>query len=176
MSFEENGVTADMANDPDPTLSLAGADKGKRLHPAALHRRPYEKPGDANKDNVYEVTVTNVEGVTNVDGNEVTLWADGDGCERWQQLTMAPQVGDTITGAFVMDPDGNVGIPVTGELSGAWQWDPSGRGDHFEDKTSYMMDSFGESWMVTIAGDHEGPRRNVAPSSLPPRRVHGCRR
>ena len=39
---------------------------------------------------------------------EVTLWAGND------PLTMAPQVGDTITGA-VMDPDGG----VTGEM---WQW------------------------------------------------------
>ena len=39
---------------------------------------------------------------------EVTLWAGTDA------LTMAPQVGETITGA-VMDPDGG----VTGET---WQW------------------------------------------------------
>ena len=38
----------------------------------------------------------------------VTLWAGADA------LTMAPQVGETITGA-VMDPDGG----VTGET---WQW------------------------------------------------------
>ena len=51
------------------------------------------------------VTIT----VTNVDEmGEVTLWAGADA------LTMAPQVGDTITGA-VMDPDGG----VTGET---WQW------------------------------------------------------
>ena len=53
------------------------------------------------------VTIT----VTNVDEmGEVTLWAGADA------LTMAPQVGDTITGA-VMDPDG--GETVTGET---WQW------------------------------------------------------
>ena len=49
------------------------------------------------------ITVTNVEEM-----GEVTLWAGADA------LTMAPQVGDTITGA-VMDPDGD----VTGE---SWQW------------------------------------------------------
>ena len=42
------------------------------------------------------VTVTNVE-----EPGMVTLWAGTDA------LTMAPQVGDTITGA-VMDPDGGV--------------------------------------------------------------------
>ena len=62
------------------------------------------------------VTVTNVE-----ETGEVTLWAGMDA------LTMAPQVGDTITGA-VMDPDGG----VTGET---WQWAKT--------KTPDMM----ESWM-----------------------------
>ena len=52
-----------------------------------------------------DVTIT----VTNVDEmGMVTLWAGADA------LTMAPQVGETITGA-VMDPDGG----VTGE---SWQW------------------------------------------------------
>ena len=51
---------------------------------------------------------------------EVTLWAGAD------PLTMAPQVGDTITGA-VMDPDGG----VTGET---WQWAKT--------MTPAMMDSW----------------------------------
>ena len=63
------------------------------------------------------VTIT----VTNVDEmGEVTLWAGADA------LTMAPQVGDTITGA-VMDPDSG----VTGE---SWQWAKT--------KTPDMMDSW----------------------------------
>ena len=62
------------------------------------------------------ITVTNVE-----EPGMVTLWAGADA------LTMAPQVGDTITGA-VMDPDGD----VTGET---WQWAKT--------KTPDMM----ESWM-----------------------------
>ena len=49
------------------------------------------------------ITVTNVDEM-----GEVTLWAGTDA------LTMAPQVGDTITGA-VMDPDG-------GETVESWQW------------------------------------------------------
>ena len=49
------------------------------------------------------VRVTNEEEM-----GEVTLWAGADA------LTMAPQVGDTITGA-VMDPDG-------GEMVESWQW------------------------------------------------------
>ena len=80
----------------------------------------FEAPADMGMDNMYQVTVKAESGgemdmmdvtitVTNVDEmGEVTLWAGADA------LTMAPQVGDTITGA-VMDPDGG----VTGET---WQW------------------------------------------------------
>ena len=80
----------------------------------------FEGPADADTNNVYMVTVKAEAGgemamqpvtvtVTNVDeAGEVTLWAGMDA------LTMAPQVGETITGA-VMDPDGG----VTGET---WQW------------------------------------------------------
>ena len=69
------------------------------------------------------VTIT----VTNVDEpGMVTLWAGADA------LTMAPQVGDTITGA-VMDPDG-------GETGESWQWART--------TTPAMMDS----WM-DIAGE-----------------------
>ena len=84
---------------------------------------------------VVEVTATDPSGasdmitvtvnVTNV--GEVTLWASAT-----EALTMAPQVGDTITGA-VMDPDGG----VTGE---SWQWART--------TTPAMMDS----WM-DIAGE-----------------------
>ena len=52
---------------------------------------------------------------------EVTLWAGA------VPLTMAPQVGDPITGA-VMDPDGS----VTGET---WQWARSMNMTNWEDIT-----------------------------------------
>ena len=80
----------------------------------------FENPTDADMDNTYMVTVKAEAGgemammdvtvtVTNEEETgEVTLWAGMDA------LTMAPQVGETITGA-VMDPDGG----VTGET---WQW------------------------------------------------------
>ena len=64
------------------------------------------------------ITVTNEE-----ETGEVTLWAGMDA------LTMAPQVGDTITGA-VMDPDGG----VTGET---WQWSRT-----MDDMDSRDMDSW----------------------------------
>ena len=81
----------------------------------------FEAPADMDTNNVYMVTVEASDGttdnvmqavtvtVTNVDEpGMVTLWAGADA------LTMAPQVGDTITG-LVVDPDGT----VTGEM---WQW------------------------------------------------------
>ena len=60
---------------------------------------------DGTTDAMKAVTVR----VTNEEEmGEVTLWAGTDA------LRMAPQVGDTITGA-VMDPDG-------GEIVDSWQW------------------------------------------------------
>ena len=79
------------------------------------------------------VTVTNEE-----ETGEVTLWTGTDA------LTMAPQVGDTITGA-VMDPDGG----VTGET---WQW---AKTTMTPDMMASWMDIAGETnaaYMVT-AGD-----------------------
>ena len=101
----------------------------------------YEMPMDADMDNVYEVSVEATDSesktamravtitVTNEEETgEVTLWAGTDA------LTMAPQVGYTITGA-VMDPDGGVMVE-------SWQWSRT--------MTPDMMDS----WMpITGATD-----------------------
>ena len=54
------------------------------------------------------VMVTNVDEPGDEEPGMVTLWAGSDA------LTMAPQVGETITG-LVVDPD----LGVTGE---SWQW------------------------------------------------------
>ena len=101
----------------------------------------HEMPGDADMDNVYEVSVEATDSESNTamravtitvtneeETGEVTLWAGTDA------LTMAPQVGDTITGA-VMDPDGGVMVE-------SWQWSRT--------MTPDMMDS----WMpITGATD-----------------------
>ena len=130
------------ARDPDGdslTYTLAGTDASSFIVAATGQIRvgdgtnlDYE--GEKNTY-VVEVTATDPSGasemitvtinVTNV--GEVTLWASAT-----EALTMAPQVGDTITGA-VMDPDGG----VTGE---SWQWART--------TTPAMMDS----WM-DIAGE-----------------------
>ena len=115
-------VTAMDADDDTLTYTLGGADMASftiddmgQIKVGATTMLDYEAT-----QNTYMVTVTASDGtasdsievtvtVTNVDEDGmVTLWA-GTGA-----LTMAPQVGDTITGA-VMDPDGG----VTGET---WQW------------------------------------------------------
>ena len=131
------------ASDPDGdslTYTLAGTDASSfnvaatgQIQVGDGTNLDYE--GEKNTY-VVEVTATDPSGasdmitvtvnVTNV-GEEVTLWASAT-----EALTMAPQVGDTITGA-VMDPDGG----VTGE---SWQWART--------TTPAMMDS----WM-DIAGE-----------------------
>ena len=110
-------------------------------------------PADANTDNTYMVTVKADDGtntdtqdvmvmVTNEDEmGEVTLWAGDDA------LTMAPQVGDTITGA-VMDPDGG----VTGE---SWQWARSRNMTNWEDITgatdaAYMTVAMDEGYYLRV--------------------------
>ena len=131
------------ASDPDGdslTYTLAGTDAGSFGIVAATGQirvgdgTNLDYEGEKNTY-VVEVTATDRSGasdmitvtvnVTNV--GEVTLWASAT-----EALTMAPQVGDTITGA-VMDPDGG----VTGE---SWQWART--------TTPAMMDS----WM-DIAGE-----------------------
>ena len=80
------------------------------------------------------ITVTHVDEMVTEMMGEVTLW---DGMVA---LTMAPQVGDTITG-LVDDPDGG----VTGQM---WQWSKS------RDMSSWMdiQDATNAAYMV-MAGD-----------------------
>ena len=159
--YPENGTSAvatyTTTGTSVPTWTLEGADGGDfSISDGKLSFRSspnYEMPADADTDNIYMVTVKAAAGgemdthavtitVTNVDEmGRVTLWAGTDA------LTMAPQVGDTITGA-VMDPDGNPGdmLPIammdTTINDVTWQWAKT--------KTPDMM----ESWMpITGATD-----------------------
>ena len=132
-SYEENGMDAMAAYTADGPVtaewSLSGADAGVfdigggvlTFKVSPDFEMPRGMAVSSTNTNTYEVTVqANAGGemgevavtvtVTNVDEpGVVTLWASAT-----EALTMAPQVGDTITGA-VMDPDGG----VTGE---SWQW------------------------------------------------------
>ena len=93
----------------DATWSLSGADAGAlRISSAGvltfMASPNYESPADANTDNIYMVMVNANDGTTDAmkavsvrvtneeEPGEVTLWAGTDA------LTMAPQVGETITG------------------------------------------------------------------------------
>ena len=109
----------------------------------------FEAPADMGMDNVYQVTVKAEAGgemdmmevtvtVTNEEETgEVTLWAGTDA------LTMAPQVGDTITGA-VMDPDGGV-------MDESWQWSRTMTPDMMD---SWMdIDAATDAAYMVAAGD-----------------------
>ena len=137
-----NPVAANDANGDTLTYALVGtdaasfnvgSDTGQLMTLAALDyetKATYSVTVTASdsgglRDSIdVTITVTNEEEM-----GEVTLWAGADA------LTMAPQVGDTITGA-VMDPDGG----VTGE---SWQWAKT--------KTPAMMDSWMPSTGATNA-------------------------
>ena len=108
---------------PDPTLALAGADKGKfdftggilTFKDAPAPAPDYENPGDANKDNVYEVTVESTDAVGNTGTKDVKVTvtnADEEGTVTMSQRR--PRVGVPIT-ASLTDPDGDVSN-IT------WQW------------------------------------------------------
>ena len=147
------GADADRAS-----WSLEGADTGDfRISSAGVltfRSSPnYEMPADANTDNTYMVTVKADDGtsmdthdvtvtVTNVEEmGEVTLWAGSNA------LTMAPQVGDRITGA-VMDPDG-------GETVQSWQWSRSRNMTNWEDingetDAAYMTMAMDEGYYLRV--------------------------
>ena len=117
ITFAENDpVNTRLANytadDPEeagnPTLALTGADKGKfdLMDGALMFKAPpdYEKPGDADKDNVYEVTVEATDAVSNTGTKNVKITVTN--VEEVGKVTMSqlqPRVGVAIT-ASVTDP------------------------------------------------------------------------
>ena len=124
------------------TWSLSGPDMGdfsigRSTGEVTFRAAPnYEMPMDADTDNRYQITVVANDATLPVTVMVVNVDEDGTltlSASATEALTMAPQVGDTITGA-VMDPDGG----VTGE---SWQWART--------TTPAMMDS----WMDIGAMD-----------------------
>ena len=120
-----------MADDDDApgafTWSLSGSDAGDFTIPEGVltfRKAPnFEKPADADKDNVYVVTVV----VTDPDNNrgeksvEVRVTnADEDGEVTLSALL--PRVGVSLT-ASLTDPDGGV-------HNVKWQWFSNGRHGH----------------------------------------------
>ena len=113
----------DIAGETNAAYTVTEGDTGYYLRVMAM----YTDAVGTDTAMEYSMPTMMVTAVAEMMG-EVTLWAGAD------PLTMAPQVGETITGA-VMDPDGG----VTGET---WQWSRT--------MTPDMMDS----WMpITGATD-----------------------
>ena len=135
--FEENGaveaaaVATYEADDPettdDPTFSLTGADSAKfaigngngdaiPLGQLRFKASPdFEKPGDADADNVYEVTVvaTDAGGNRGAETVKVTVTnVDEDGVVTLSRTQ--PRVGVPVT-ASLTDPDGSISRL-------RWQW------------------------------------------------------
>ena len=133
------GTATYTATDVDPNPSIGwtheGDDKdlftlssGAGVRILAFKSAPdYEAPGDANGDNIYEVTVVATDGQGNPQGRgtvpvRITVTNVGeDGEVTLSELQ--PHVGEAIT-ATLSDPD----IPAMGDVIVNWQWDtaPSG--------------------------------------------------
>ena len=75
----------------------------------------FEKPADADKDNVYEVTITATDGNANMATRDVKVTVTN--AEEPGKVTLSqpqPRVGLAITAGY-SDPDG-------GLASATWQW------------------------------------------------------
>ena len=75
----------------------------------------FEKPADADKDNVYEVTITAADGDANMATRDVKVTVTN--AEEAGEVTLSqpqPRVGLAITASY-SDPDG-------GLASATWQW------------------------------------------------------
>ena len=127
MDYVENGTdaVADFeADDPEettaPTWSLSGADRGQFDIDAAgvltFKVAPdYEAPGDADRDNLYELMVVATDGEDNSTSEEVMFKVtnmDEDGVVMLSSVQ--PRIGVELT-ATLEDPDGSIS-----DLT--WQW------------------------------------------------------
>ena len=112
---------AEMEDATTVTLGIRGTDSGKFDFTAAdgmlkFKAAPdFEKPTDADKNNVYEVTITATDGNANMATRDVKVTvtnAEEDGKVTLSQTR--PRVGLAITAGY-SDPDG-------GLASATWQW------------------------------------------------------
>ena len=115
---------------PTPTWSVAG-DDGSKFNISAggaltfKDKPDFEAPTDANKNNVYEVTVRAADG----DGNrgEMAVKVTVENEDEPGTVTLSkiqPRVGVAVT-ASVTDPDGSIS-GLTWQWSITWCW-PRGR-------------------------------------------------
>ena len=155
-----------MAADPDegappPTWSVAGADGGKfNIDDGNLTFKAqpdFEAAGDANKDNVYEVTVV----AADADGNRGTMDVKVTVANEEEVGTVTlskiqPRVGVAVR-ASLTDPDGSI--------SGlTWQW--SDGTDSIEDAISDTYTPVADDVAVTLTAtasytDGQGPTKTA---------------
>ena len=144
--------------DPEDTnsdlkWSVSGADSGKfSITPAAGERATlafeaapdYEMPGDANGDNVYEVTVVVTDSKANTAVRGVTVKVTNEEEEGTVTLSsLQPRVGVPIT-ARLTDPDGSIsGI--------TWQWYDNTISD--SDLTVNAIENATSATYTPVAGD-----------------------
>ena len=153
--FTENAETlvvgtytaTDPEGDTPITVSLGGADMSKfEIDGGVLEFKDspdYEMPTDANKDNVYEVTVQASDGkLTGMKKVEVKVTnEDEPGMVTLSRTT--PRVGFPVT-ATLTDPDGSIS-----KLT--WQWSEGGGNidDATSDTYTPVGDDVGETLTVT---------------------------
>ena len=108
-----------LSEDDPTTLGIRGADSSKfalqcydgeltfKASPG-FEKPNFEKPADADKDNVYEVTITAADGNANMSTRDVKVTvtnAEEDGKVKLSQPR--PRVGVAITASY-SDPDGGL--------------------------------------------------------------------
>ena len=166
VNADQNGVQAAEYTGTDPEdsdsdlkWSVSGADSGKfSITPAAGERATlafeaapdYEMPGDANGDNVYEVTVVVTDSKANTAMRGVTVKVTNEEEEGTVILSsLQPRVGVPIT-ARLTDPDGSIsGI--------TWQWYDNTISD--SDLTVNAIDKATSATYTPVAGDVDNTLR-----------------
>ena len=112
-------IATDPENDDPITWSVSGADAGKFTAEGGMlefkAKPDFEKPGDADTDNVYEVTVVAADNLGNRSTMDVKVMVENENEPGVVALSRTqPRVGVPVT-ASLTDPDGSI--------SGLrWQW------------------------------------------------------
>ena len=150
----ETALATYTATDPEEAViswDVSGPDAGKfDIGVGALTFRSqpdFESPGDANGDNVYEVTVVARDPAGNSDELNVLVKVTNEAEMGTIELSsLAPKVGVALM-ATLDDPDGH----VTGLM---WQW--SNEGTPIEDETSdtYMPVAEDVTDMLTVTATY----------------------
>ena len=102
----------------------------------------YEKPADANRDNVYSVTVVVTDSHSNMDSRDVSVTAANVEEDGKVTLTnLVPEVGVPIT-AVLTDPDGGIR-----DIEWRWSYSDSAEGEYIDGAT---LDTY-----TPVTGDFE---------------------